>query len=267
MKHILATICLLAATFAHADQLADIKKKGQVVIGVKDSSPPFSTMDVKTRRLTGYDIEFALGIAKRLGVKPIFIPIESDERVPALNSGKVDLVIADFTRTPDREKLVDFSVGYFVTEDRVLGKKDRFKRESDMNGAQLGVTASSSTAKMMKKNHPEATLVLFEDKPEIVAALAKGEIDGAVADGPVLASFRARLPAATRVQYEVSEFPLSLKIIAVGVKKNERELRDAVDAALVDLEKTGEASAIFDRWLGSKSPFDMIRTFTISGRR
>ncbi|HSC81785.1 MAG TPA: transporter substrate-binding domain-containing protein [Chitinolyticbacter sp.] len=267
MRRLLLATLFALASVAHADNLADIKKKGEILIGVKDSSPPFSQLDPKTRLLRGYDIDFALGIARRLGVKPVFITIESDDRIPALKNRQVDLVVADLTRTREREKDIDFSVAYFVTEDKVLGKKGRFKQESDLNAARLGATATSSTAKMLRKDFPQAKLVEFEDKPEIVKALVGGQIDGAVADGPVLASFQARLPANLRGQYEVSSFALSMKTIAVGLRKGEKELQVAVDAALVDMEASGEAVKSFERWFGAGSAEPMTRIFTISPYR
>ncbi|UXY17227.1 transporter substrate-binding domain-containing protein [Chitiniphilus purpureus] len=267
MRHLLLAALVALAGLAHADDLTDIKKKGEILIGVKDSSPPFSQLDPKTRLLRGYDIEFAQGIARRLGVKPVFITVESDDRIPALKKRQVDLVVADLTRTRDREKEIDFSVAYFVTEDKVLGKKGRFKQESDLNAARLGATATSSTAKMLRKDFPQAKLVEFEDKPEIVKALVTGQIDGAVADGPVLASFQARLPANVRGQYEVSSFALSIKTIAVGLRKGEKELQAAVNAALVDMETSGDALKSFDRWFGSGSTEPMMRIFTISSFR
>ncbi|WP_028454053.1 transporter substrate-binding domain-containing protein [Chitinilyticum litopenaei] len=269
MRQLLLASLLAITSLANANtnDLESIKKKGEILIGVKDSSPPFSQLDPKTRVLRGYDIEFAQGIARRLGVKPTFITLESDDRIPALKQEQVDMVVADLTRTRDREKEIDFSIGYFVTEDKVLAKKGRFKQDSDLASARLGATATSSTAKMLRKNYPQAKLSEFEDKPEIVKALLENKIDGAVADGPVLASFQARLPISVRDQYEVSDFALSVKIIGVGLRKNEKELRAAVDAALVDMEKAGEAAKIFDRWFGSGSAEPMSRIFTISPYR
>ncbi|WP_432721391.1 transporter substrate-binding domain-containing protein [Jeongeupia wiesaeckerbachi] len=267
MRHLLFAGLFVLAGIAHASDLDEIKKKGEVVIGVKDSSPPFSLMDTKTRTLRGYDIEFAQGIARRLGVKPIFLIVESDDRIPALKAHKVDLVVADLTRTKEREKEIEFSLGYFVTEDKVLAKKGLFKRDADLNTARLGATATSSTSKMLRKNYPQAKLSEFEDKPEIVKALLANQIDGAVADAPVLANFQSKLPRDLRSQYEVSEFALSVKILGVGIRKNEKDLRSAVDTALLEMEKTGEAEKIFDRWFGSGTPDPITRIFTISSFR
>ncbi|WP_373974466.1 transporter substrate-binding domain-containing protein [Chitinibacter sp. SCUT-21] len=267
MRHFAALAFTVLASLAHATSLEAIQKKGEIVIGVKDSSPPFSMMDTKTRALKGYDIDFALGIAKRLNVKPVFKIVESDDRIPHLKNDTVDIVVADLTRTAEREREIDFSVGYFVTDDRILAKKGRFKSEADLAGAQIAVTATSSTSKKMKKNLPNTPQVEFEDKPEMVKALLAGSVEGVAADGPVLAAFLSRMPAAQRAQYEISDFAIEIKTIAVGMQKGEKKLQEAVNLALVDMENTGEAVTIFNRWFGPQTAMPMMRIFKISNRR
>lgn len=268
MKHWLLWAALLLSLNAAAATLAEIQSKGEIRVGVKENSPPFAQMDSKTRVLRGYDIEFAQGVAKRLKVKPVFITIDSEDRLNALKQNKVDLVVADLTRTVERDKEIDFSTGYFVTEDRILGKKGRFKTEANLNGATLGVLASSSTAKVIRKDYPGAKLVQFEDNPDIIKALQGGMIDGAAGDGPVLAAFLNGLPASSRNLFGVSDFSLGMNIFAMGMRKGEKDLRKAVNEALIDMEKTGEASAIFDRWFGPNSATPLLsRTFSISTHR
>ncbi|WP_157314164.1 transporter substrate-binding domain-containing protein [Chitinibacter sp. GC72] len=267
MRSIAALVLTIVASVAQATSLEAIQKKGEIVIGVKDSSPPFSMMDTKTRSLKGYDIDFALGIAKRLNVKPVFKIVESDERIPHIKNDTVDIVVADLTRTAEREREVDFSVGYFVTDDRIMAKKGRFKSEADLAGAAIAVTATSSTSKKMKKNLPNTPLVEFEDKPEMVKALQSGSVAGVAADGPVLSAFLARMPAAQRSQYEISEFALEVKTIAVGMQKGEKKLQEAINQALVEMENSGEAVTIFNRWFGPQTAMPMMRIFKISNRR
>ncbi len=262
-----ALAIVFAFQFAQAASLEAIKSNGQIVIGVKDSSPPFSQMDAKTRTLTGYDIDFALGIAKRLNVKPIFKTLESENRIPWLKENKVDIVIADFSRTTEREKEVAFSTGYFVTDTRVLAKKGLFKNEKDLATGHIAVPAGSSEAKLMRKLFPKAKLAEFEDTPEMLKAVAAGVVDGMLGDGPVMMASLGKIPAAQRGQFEVSEFALDLKILSVGMPKNEKTLQAAVNNALVDMETSGEALAIYNRWFGPQSSQPMGRIFKISPSR
>ena len=259
----LALVCGLA----QAASLEALQKKGEIVIGVKDSSPPFSVMDPKTRVLKGYDIEFAQGVAKRLNLRPVFRQLESDDRIPWLKEGKVDLVVADLTRTAERDKEIDFSVGYFVSDTRVLAKKGRFVNENALDGAKVAVNAQSSTSKNFRKNHPAIKLAEFEDKPEMVNALLSGTVDAVVTDGPILSVFLAKMPAAQRAQYEVSEFALETKIMGMGIPDGEKSLQAAVNNALFEMEQSGEAKAIFERWFGAQSASPMMRIFKINKSR
>ncbi|MGL6041013.1 MAG: transporter substrate-binding domain-containing protein [Deefgea sp.] len=262
-----AFVFIFALQLAQAASLEAIQKSGQIVVGVKDSSPPFSQMDTKTRALKGYDIDFALGIAKRLNVKPIFKTLESDDRIPWVKEGKVDIVIADLSRTAEREKEVAFSTGYFVTDTRVLGKKGRFKSEKDLAGSHIAVTSGTSTQKLMKTSFPQTKLAEFEDKPEMLKALMAGVVDGMLGDGPVMTATLGQIPAAQRGQFEVSDFALDLKIFGVAMPKNEKTLHSAVNNALVEMETSGEAQAIFNRWFGPQSSQPMGRIFKISPSR
>lgn len=246
---------------ALADDLADIKQHGSIRIGVKDSSPPFSQYDPATKTVTGYDIEFAMGIAKRLGVKPVLHTIESSDRIPMLNNKTIDIIVADFSKTPERTKQVDFSVGYYIAEERVLGKIGRFKAEEDMKGAVVGITNGSSLATGMPKDFPDTKLVLVSDKPDLVKQLNAGLVDGIASSTPVLNSLISQLQPTNA--YELSSFPLYVKASAVGIRLGQKNLVNAVNDALIDMEKSGEAVRIYERWFGANSKNPMPRIFKI----
>lgn len=119
---------IVAASFAlagiaHADQLADIKAKGRIVIGVLGTDEPNSFVDPKTRELVGYDVDLGTAVAKRIGVKPVFKQIAVAARIPELQQGHVDLLAASLTHNKEREAQIDFSLTTFVTGQKVLVKK------------------------------------------------------------------------------------------------------------------------------------------------
>jgi len=112
--HIAALVLALSASWVHADQLDDIKHAGQITIGVFDSNPPFGYIDAQSHKLAGYDIDFAREIAKKLGVKLVLQATNPANRIPLLASQKVNLIVADFTITPERAQQVEFSTPYFI---------------------------------------------------------------------------------------------------------------------------------------------------------
>lgn len=267
LRTIFAAALLATVGMASATSLETIQRNGSIVIGVRDSSPPFSQLDPQTRALKGYDIEFALGIAKRLNVKPIFKTLESNDRLPWLKQGKADIVVAVLSRTPEREKEIDFSVGYFVTDTRVLAKKGRFKSEKDLAGAYLSAVNASTGAKLLRQNFPKTKLAEFDDVPETIKALNAEIVEGVVDDAPVLALALNKLPEPQRSKYAISDFALALEVYSVGLPKGEKTLQVAINNALVDMENSGEAAAIFNRWFGPNSTAPIARIFKINPSR
>ena len=121
---------LLAAFFAvtalvsaaHADQLDDIRKKGELIVGVLGTDEPNSFVDPASRELVGYEVDLAKAIAAKIGVKPVFKQIAVAARIPELQQGRVDLLAASLTHNKEREAQVDFSLTTFVTGQKVIVK-------------------------------------------------------------------------------------------------------------------------------------------------
>jgi polar amino acid transport system substrate-binding protein len=118
-----ASLLLVFASPAQADRLDDIKSRGSLVVGVSDTTPPFSFRRASDGRLTGYDLDLVREVARRMGVGLELVPLSSAERIPLLKQGKLDFVATSMTRTPERLREVDFSHIYFVTPHAVIVKK------------------------------------------------------------------------------------------------------------------------------------------------
>src|SRR5580658_3414480 len=108
---------------AAADKLADIKTRGRLLVGVTESSPPFSFRD-DGKGIVGYDVDLAGAVAKRLGVTAEKIPIINAERISALQQDRVDLVAVGMTRAKSRAGEVDFSYAYLDSPHMILVRKD-----------------------------------------------------------------------------------------------------------------------------------------------
>ena len=109
---------------AHADQLDDIRKKGELVVGVLGTDEPNSFVDPKTREIVGYEVDLAKAVAQKLGVKLKLKQLAVAARIPELQQGHVDLLAASLTHNKEREAVIDFSLTTFVTGQKVLVKKD-----------------------------------------------------------------------------------------------------------------------------------------------
>ena len=148
-----------------ADTLADVKKKGVLVAGVKDSTPGFGYIDEKTREIVGYDVDFCKAIAKKLGVKLELKPVVSATRMPQLQTGNIDIIAATMTITPERAQQIDFSYTYFFTGQKFITKKGTVKKLADLEGQKIGTAKGSTSEQNAKKALPTATILSFDDYP------------------------------------------------------------------------------------------------------
>ena len=135
-----AAVLALACTQALADRLEDIQKKGVLKVASFDSNPPFGFVDAKSKKIEGLDVDFAQALADKLKVKLEVIPTNPANRVPLLVSGKVDLVVANFTISEERAKQVDFSIPYFASGQQFIIKQGTaLEKPEDLNKLRVGV--------------------------------------------------------------------------------------------------------------------------------
>lgn len=260
---ILAGACLcLAATTASADQLADVRAKGVLVCGTLGTAEPFSFPDPQTREIQGYDVDFCKAMAKALGVKPELKMISVAARVPELQQGRVDVVIAALGYTPERAEQIAFSNQYFASETKVAARKDSgFTGLKDMNGKRISAVKGSSSEAGARKAVPSASTVTFQDPPSAFLAMQQGKVDGIAASELALVKFKQQTESSTPLV--VLEPALFLEPWGIGMRKEEGAMIKAVNATLDTMEKSGEAAQIFDRWMGASTPYKMQRGFKL----
>jgi polar amino acid transport system substrate-binding protein len=259
-----AAAALLAGTAVHADQLDDIKKKGQLVVGVLGTDEPATFIDPKTREIIGYEVDLVNAIAKKIGVKPVLKQIAVAARIPELQQGHVDLVAAGLTHNKEREPQIDFSLTTFVTGQKAIVKKDSGITEVPQLAGKKVLTIRGGTQEPnIKKAVPGAEVVTFDTSQQAFQALQQGKGVGYVDDEAALLNSYAKL-GPQKAQYVVLKQNLSTEALAIGIKKGETGLKKVVDDTLRELEKSGEAEKIFFKWYGpkTKSGFE-TRSFKI----
>ncbi|MGQ5522594.1 transporter substrate-binding domain-containing protein [Chitinimonas sp. PSY-7] len=248
---------------AFADDLDEIKKRGTLVVGVT-SDPPFAQLDTKKQSYTGYDVDFAVAIAKQLGVKVVIKDITTADRIPKLQSKDVDILIATLTKNAEREKIIDFSYGYFVTGQKFIVRKGKVKAIEDLTTATIGTINGSTSEKQLRREMPKAKVMLFPEADAGFVALDKGQIDAFSTDEPILASLYNKMP--NKSQFEIPNISISLEVYGIGMRKGEKRLQETIDKTIVAMEQSGEAKQIFDRWFGPNSTIPLTRLFTISAK-
>jgi len=256
----LALLAFAFPVFA-ADALDAVKAKGVLVVGVKDSSPPFGYVDEKTRTIVGYDVDIVAAIAKKLGVRLEIKPVTSASRMPQLQEGNIDIVAATMTKTPERAKQIDFSYTYFLTGQKFLVKKGTVKSLADLNGRKIGTSKGSTSEQNAAKAVPNSTILSFDDYPQAFLALQQGKVFAVTTDESILAGILAKAP--NKDQFEIPNIKISDEPYGLGIRKGDAKFLHAVNQALLEMEKSGEAKSIFEKWFGPASPTPMTRTFKI----
>lgn len=258
---VLSTLLALVAGVIQADTLATVKQRGTLICGVKDSLPPFGYVDGKTRQIVGYDIDFCKAIAQRLGVRAELKPVTSAARIAQLKEGNVDIIAATMTKTPERAQEIDFSHTYFFTGQKFLIKKNSVRGLQDMNGKKIGTAKGSTSEQNAKKAIPGATILSFDDYPQAFLALNQGKVVAVTTDEAILAGIRAKAPKPEA--YEILDDRISDEPYGLGLRKGESALLAEVNKTLLELERSGEAKRIFDKWFGPASAAPLKRGFTI----
>ncbi len=242
-----------AATGALADQLGDVRSKGEIVIGVLGTAEPYSFIDPTTRELVGYEVDLGKAIAKHLGVKPVFKQLAVAARIPELQQGRVDVLAAALAKTPEREGQIDFSLPTFVTGQKVLVKADAgVSSLAQLAGKRVLTVKGGTQEGNIKKAVPSVQVITFEQAPQAFQALQQGKGVGYVDDEAALLDAVAKAGPAGK-GFALAPERVSTTVVAVGIKKNEAALKTAVNEALTQLETSGQAEKIFMQWYGPQT--------------
>jgi glutamate transport system substrate-binding protein len=199
-------------------------------IGVATNEPLMG--ELRNGRNFGFDVEIGRYIAASLGYEGEqrlqFVPVSTEDRVPALQGGTVDLVVSSFSITEDRKKQVGFAGPYFVTTQEVMVParlKDRIRTIEDLRDPTYKVcTSGGSTTEAELEKHQVKALVV-KDVGDCVAGIRAGRYDAVSSDETILAGFLARFPK----EFEIVDMPFGTsELLGIGVPIGDPALRDLV---------------------------------------
>lgn len=250
---------------ATADRLEDIKKAGVLKVASFDANPPFGFVDNKTKSVIGLDVDFAQAIADKLGVKLQIVPTNPANRIPLLVSGQADLVVANFTVSEERASQVEFSIPYFASGQQFIAKKGVLTSPDQLDSMRIGADKGTTNEVNLKKLHPKAVIISYDDTPFAFAALRNGNVQAITQDGPKLVGVLANVP--DRDQYEIPAFTISDDYMAVAAPKGEKALIGVVNETLLELEKSGKAEQIYNHWFGPETNTPLPRLFKIGDKQ
>ncbi|NYT25151.1 ABC transporter substrate-binding protein [Alcaligenaceae bacterium] len=260
--HVFLAMAAIVAMPAQANQLEEIKKKGELVCGTLGTSQPFSFQDTKTRQVVGYDVDFCKLIADGLGVKVNYKLLSVAARIPELSEGRVDIVAANLGYSEDRAKQIDFSHMYYITPQKLLVRADSgLKTLEQLDGLRIGATRGSSSEREIKKHLPKSDVIGYADSSAAYLALQQKKVSAQFASE--LALVRLMLQSPESSPLEIMEKSVFDEPWGLGIRKGEEALLQAVNKILDDAEASGEAARIFEKWFGQDTQYKIKRSFTI----
>ncbi|WP_279176568.1 cysteine ABC transporter substrate-binding protein [Campylobacter insulaenigrae] len=242
MKKIVFLSFLMAIFFgacsneSNVNSIDKIKQQGVIRIGVFGDKPPFGYLDAQGAN-QGYDVFFAKRIAKELlddENKVQFVLVEAANRVEFLESNKVDIILANFTKTPEREAVVDFALPYMkVALGVVAPKGSDIKSIDDLKDKTLILNKGTTADAYFTKNHPEIKTIKFDQNTETFAALLGNRGDALSHDNALLFAWAKENPNFEVVIKELG----NQDVIAPAVKKGDEAMLKFLNDLIVNLNK------------------------------
>jgi len=262
---LLPLFCLAAAASAQepTGTLAKIKRTGQVVLGVRDGSIPFSYLDDK-QQYQGYSVDLCLKVVEHLktqlampGLKVAYNPVTSANRIPLMANGTIDLECGSTTNNAERQQQVAFAPTMFVISSRLLAKKSaNIQTLDDLKGRVLVATAGTTTLKQMTILNNERKLgmkiLIGKDHPESFLMLETGRAEAEANDDILLAAQVATSKAP--VDFAVSKEAMSVEPYGIMMRKNDMPFKKSVDEALRKVYQSDEIQRIYKKWFLSPIP-------------
>jgi polar amino acid transport system substrate-binding protein len=236
---------------AAADALADIQKAKVIKVAVPQDFAPFGSAGIDMKPV-GYDIDMANYIAGELGVKAEIVPVTSANRVPYLQTKKVDLVISSLGKNAEREKVIDFTVAYAPFFSGVYGLKgDATAKVEDLASKTVGATRGSIEEQELTKTAPSSTTVKrYEDNNATISAFISGQVDLIATGNTVAASIAEKSPARKpELKYVVKNSPCY-----VGLNKEEPALLAKVNEIIGKAKTDGTLAKFSEKWLKAPLP-------------
>ncbi|TAR03348.1 transporter substrate-binding domain-containing protein, partial [Lactiplantibacillus plantarum] len=210
-----------------------IKKNGTIRIAVFGDLPPYGWVNRDGKRV-GYDVTLAHQVAKDLGVKVKFVQVNANNRVDALNSNKVDLVLANFTVTPERKQVIDFAKPYMKVSVGVVSPKNKaIAKASQLKGKNVIVTKGTTAENYFTSKQPDVKLLKFDSKTQQFNALKNGRGVALADDNSYLYAWSKDNPS-----YTVGIKSIGPKsYIAPAVKKGNKSLLNWTNKEINKLTK------------------------------
>lgn len=233
----------------NTDTLNKIQQRGKMIVGVKYDTKPFGYINEK-EQLVGFDIDLAKYIAKSIlgdENKIEFKEVTPSNRILALNSGQVDMVIATMTITKQRREVIDFSIPYYVAGQGVLVPKgSKINSMSDLNGKRVIIIFGSTAEKNLRLIAPDANIIGFRTYTSGYSALKQGRADAMTSDDTILMGFAIADNTIKLLPKRYSQEPYGVAF-RKGIAS--AKLKNQVNLVIDDMIRSGELNQLKSKWI------------------
>ncbi|SEN93665.1 transporter substrate-binding domain-containing protein [Palleronia pelagia] len=254
LKGLVTAAALAAATMTAAPaaaDLSDILSEGTISIGVPEDFPPFGSLGA-SGEYEGYDVSIANMIAEAMGVELDLVPISSDQRIPYLETDRLDLVISSMGANPERAKSIWFSSAYapfysgaFASDDKEISSVD------DLAGYSVGLTGGTlEDLALTDMVSDETEIIRFGDNAATLAAYVSGQVDVLVTGNVVAASLSESNPDLS----VDTKFILRDSPCFIGIKQGNADLLRWVNVFILTNTLNGELNTLSEEWFGQPLP-------------
>ena len=243
--------------------LNKIKDSGTIVLGVRESSVPFSYLDDNQKSI-GYSIDLCMkvvdSVKKQLKMPNLQVkmnPVTSQTRIPLMLNGTIDLECGSTTNTKERQKQVAFSVAHYVTSVQMAVKANSgIKNFDDLNGKPVVTTAGTTSDRYIKQNERggqlKVTNLYGKDHAESFLMLESGRAVAFVMDDVLLAGLIAQ--SKNPKNFAIVGPALSVEPYGLMLRKDDPQFKELVDNTLKTLMQNGEMNEIYNKWFTKPIP-------------
>ncbi|WP_049732590.1 transporter substrate-binding domain-containing protein [Rhizobium ecuadorense] len=223
----------------------EIKARGKIIVGIQGDNPPWGFVTSGGKQ-DGLDADIATLFAKELGVSVEFVPLEVNNRIPALTAGRVDVLFATMAMLPDRAKAVQFSKPYVANAIVLIGPKSaEIKTNADMAKFSVGVAKGAAQDTQVTKNAPEGTTIRrYDGDAASVQALVSGQVD--TLGGNIF--YMDRVNKARPGEFE-NKLEFQKLYNGACTRLGEKEINAALNSFIDKIKTNGDLKAVYDKWM------------------
>ena len=237
------------SNLASARTLAEIIASKKLVVGVNPTLPPLGVFNAKNE-IDGVDVDIARAMAAKMGLALEIVQVGSPDRIPFVNSGKIDMVMGAMTWTPERAKVIDYTIPVYtevmgVLTTQKMGWKDW--KELDDPKVRLVQVRGTTPIKFISEKLPKAQVLLLDNYPDAVRAIAQDRADGMV---DVL-DFLTEHTKTHKVTWKTVPTHVDIYFCGIGVAKGNEALRARLNSVIKELNASGEIDKAWVKWFGA----------------